>query len=58
MNNRSDIPSTTVTISELTNAYFGDVEDHCIMIEESMDRMLTSCGEISDLIFNTLSMSI
>lgn len=48
-------PSTVVTISEMTNMYLGDVEDHCIMIEESLNQMLHSAGEISDLIFNTLS---
>jgi len=46
---------TIVKVSEMTNTYLGDVEDHCIMIEESLNQMLNSSGEISDLIFNRLN---
>lgn len=48
--------ATIVKVSEITNTYLGDVEDHCIMIEAALNQMLDSAGEISDLIFNRLSM--
>lgn len=54
-NNHERTSSTIVKISEMTNTYLGDVEDHCIMIEESLDQMLNSAGEISDLIFSRLN---
>lgn len=49
------IPSSVVKISEMTNTYLGDVEDHCLSIEESLSQMLNASNEISDLIFNTLN---
>lgn len=49
------IPSSVVKISELTNTYLGDVEDHCISIEDSLNQMLNASNEISDLIFIRLN---
>ncbi|KAJ9604253.1 hypothetical protein H2200_011087 [Cladophialophora chaetospira] len=44
-----------VEISPLTVTYLGDVEDHCLLIQDSYDQMRRNADNLVDLIFNTVS---
>lgn len=52
---RSEVVTTGVTISELTQTYLGDVEDHAQILQDSYDQMRRSADNLVDLIFNTVS---
>jgi Mg2+ and Co2+ transporter CorA len=46
---------SSVEISSVARTYLGDVEDHLILMVDSLDTMRRSCDNMIDLIFNTIS---
>lgn len=47
--------SSGVTISPMAQTYFGDVEDHLILITDGLDGLRHACDNMIDLIFNVIS---
>jgi Mg2+ and Co2+ transporter CorA len=43
-----------INISQIANTYFGDVEDHCLMIIGHLDIMRRTTNDMIDLLFNQM----
>lgn len=43
-----------VDMSDVARVYLGDVEDHCLVMMQSLDTMKRSASNMIDLIFNTV----
>ena len=46
---------SSVQISPMAKTYLGDVEDHILLMTDSLDSMRRSCDNMIDLIFNTIA---
>jgi Mg2+ and Co2+ transporter CorA len=44
-----------VKISPMAQTYLGDVDDHIVLLTDSLDTMRRACDNMIDLIFNTIS---
>ncbi|KAA8569007.1 hypothetical protein EYC84_007975 [Monilinia fructicola] len=47
--------ASAVKISQMAQTYLGDVEDHIVLITESLDQLRRNADGMIDLIFNTIS---
>lgn len=47
--------ASAVKISQMAQTYLGDVEDHVVLITESLDQLRRNADGMIDLIFNTIS---
>jgi Mg2+ and Co2+ transporter CorA len=50
----SNLSSNTVSISPLARTYLGDVQDHCLLLLQSIDTLRGTTANMIDLIFNSM----
>ncbi|EWC48152.1 hypothetical protein DRE_02256 [Drechslerella stenobrocha 248] len=51
---RGDNTLMMVGVSPVAHTYLGDVQDHCVMLLETVETMKRSADNLSDYIFNTV----
>ena len=51
---RPPVKTSAITLSAMTRTYLGDVEDHCLLIGQTLENMRRAADGMVDLVFNTI----